>query len=113
MKLVPYVCDVNKWVEHFRSLPTTRKYQKFYVLKEPKQKVAESNPVKLVTPTQQVVEQAKATLKRKIEDAEFPTPLVSVKKTKTIKKAAPKKAAQFSSKSRKKKVNKSQRKSKK
>ena len=62
MTNVPYVPDVEAWKEHFMNFtPSTPK--PFYVIKDRQRGDGQIPSVKLVTPTQQVVEQAKAQLK--------------------------------------------------
>ena len=68
IKYSPYIPNTDAWVEYFKNQP--KEYKKFYTIGRPKQKGEEMDPIKLVTPTAQAVEQAKSTMKRQhdIED---------------------------------------------
>lgn len=68
IKYSPYIPDVDAWLDYFKN--PAKEYKKFYTIGRPKQKSAELETIKLVTPTQQVVEQAKSRMKREREEEE-------------------------------------------
>jgi hypothetical protein len=85
MSYIPYIPNVDHWRDHFSNNP--QKTKSFYTLKD-KHKGEGNLGIKLVTPTEQAVEQAKSFLKRK---AEFKKPTKGPKKTVKKTKKNPKK----------------------
>jgi hypothetical protein len=64
MAYVPYVPDIEAWRNHFKNFIPSRP-KPFYTIKPTQNGDGNSIPkIKMVTPTEQVVEQAKAALKR-------------------------------------------------
>ena len=63
IKYSPYIPNVEAWVDYFKNQPLNE-HKKFYTIGQPKQKGADMDALKLVTPTEQVVEQARQQLKR-------------------------------------------------
>lgn len=61
MSFVPYVPNLDEWKEHFKNF-TPSKPRAFYTLKK-KHKGHGALPIKLVTPTEQLVQQARSSLK--------------------------------------------------
>ena len=86
MTYSPYIADYKKWQHHFLNPSKERK--DFYTIEQPKNLGETMDRVKLVTPTQQAVEQAKSSLKREydIEQliARLQKPKPGRKKKKTI-----------------------------
>ena len=68
MSYSPYVPDIQAWVEHFKNKPKNSGIKKFYTIGRPKQHGEKMDPIKLVTPTEQVVQQAKSELKSEREE---------------------------------------------
>ena len=66
IKYSPYIPNVDAWVDYFKNQP--REYGHFYTIGRPKQKGEEMEAVKLVTPTEQAVEQARARMRRESDD---------------------------------------------
>ena len=64
MSYVPYVPDMEAWKHHFKNYIPSRP-KSFYTLKKPQTGDGSFPDIKLVTPTAQIVEQAKASLKLK------------------------------------------------
>jgi hypothetical protein len=64
MAYVPYVPDLEAWKKHFVNY-TPSKTKKFYTLKNKQQGEGSYPSIKLVTPMEQFVEQAKAKAKAK------------------------------------------------
>jgi hypothetical protein len=62
IKFSPYIPNVEAWIDYFKEQPN--EYKKFYIIGRPKQKGEDMNPIKLITPTEQVVEQARSQMKR-------------------------------------------------
>ncbi len=64
----PYIPNIQAWVDYFKHQP--KEYKKFYTIGRPKHKGEDMEAIKLVTPTEQVVDQAKSAVKRErdIED---------------------------------------------
>ena len=62
-----YIPNIDAWKQHFKHPPKGNK--KFYTISTTKQQHGEDmEPIKLVTPTQSVVEQARSNLKRMCRD---------------------------------------------
>ena len=62
-----YIPNIDAWKQHFKHPPKGNK--KFYTISTTKQQHGEDmEPIKLVTPTQSVVEQARSNLKRMRRD---------------------------------------------
>ena len=66
IKYSPYIPNVEAWVDYFKNQP--KEYKKFYTIGRPKQKGEDMDPIKMISPTEQVVEQAKSRMKRARED---------------------------------------------
>lgn len=62
MSYVPYIPDIELWKNHFTNTPA--KYKPFYIVKKIQKGSGIAPSVNLVTPTEQVVQQAKAQLKQ-------------------------------------------------
>ena len=77
----------NKWISHYKKMVSGKLPNKpFYILKDDKVVQQGDGDIKLVSPGQQEVEQAKMTVKRKIKEFPFHTPTKkrrSSKKSKT------------------------------
>lgn len=65
IKFSPYIPNVEAWVEFYKN--QADEYKPFYTIGKPKQKGEEMDPIKLITPTESVIERAKSTLKRERE----------------------------------------------
>ena len=65
IKYSPYIPNTDAWVKYFKNQP--QEYKKFYTIGRPKQKGEDMDPIKLVTPTEQAVEQARSAIKRQID----------------------------------------------
>ena len=81
MSYSPYIPNIKAWVEHFKH---PRKEQKrFYTLQTGKQLGEDMEPLKFVSATEQMVDQAKSSLEREREnDQEYTYPTKKkVKKT--------------------------------
>ena len=66
IKYSPYIPNVEAWIDYFKNQP--KEYKKFYTIGRPKQRGEDMDPIKMVSPTEQVVEQAKSRMKRARED---------------------------------------------
>lgn len=62
MSFSPYIPNMKAWKEHFQNPP--KSYKTFYTIGRAKQHGEQLDPIKLVTPTEMVVEQAKSDLQR-------------------------------------------------
>ena len=69
IKYSPYIPNVEAWVDYFKNQPLNE-HKKFYTIGQPKQKGADMDALKLVIPTEQVVEQARQQLKRSNDEPE-------------------------------------------
>ena len=69
IKYSPYIPNVDAWVDYFKNQP--KEYSQFYTIGRPKQKGEDMTAIKLVTPTEQVVQQAKANMRREREEDEM------------------------------------------
>ena len=67
---IPYNPDIEAWKNHFAK--RGKGVKKLHFLANSKQPAKDEESVNLVTPTAQVVEQAKSTLKRKRDDELIP-----------------------------------------
>ena len=67
IKYSPYIPNVEAWVNYFKNQPS-REYKKFYSIGQPNQRGEDMDSIKLVSPTEQMVEQAKSRMKRERED---------------------------------------------
>lgn len=65
IKYSPYIPNVDAWVEFYKNQP--KEYKQFYTIGKAKQRGEDMNPIKLISPTESVIEQAKSSLKRKLE----------------------------------------------
>lgn len=71
IKYSPYIPNIDAWVEFFKNQPL--EYKSFYTIGKTKQEGEDMEAVKLVSPTQSAVEQAKSALKRELDiDQHFP-----------------------------------------
>lgn len=72
IKYSPYIPDVDAWVKFYENQP--KEYKNFYTIGKAKQKGEDMQPMKLVSPTEMAVDQARASVKREreIEDALLP-----------------------------------------
>ena len=68
IKYSPYIPNIDAWVDYFKNQPV--EYKKFYTIGRAKHKGEDMNSIKLVTPTEQVVQQAKSELKREMDDSD-------------------------------------------
>ena len=66
IKFSPYIPNVEAWVDYFKDQP--KEYKKFYTIGRPKLKGEDMNQIKLVTPTEQVIEQARSEMKRQRQE---------------------------------------------
>ena len=66
VKYSPYIPNVESWIEYFKNQP--KEYKSFYTIGRPKHRGEDMDPIKLVSPTEQAVEQAKSRMKRKREE---------------------------------------------
>lgn len=96
MSYSPYIPNIDAWKHHFQNPPKETK--SFYTIGLAKHHGQNMEPIKLISPTEQVVEQAKSVMKRKRENDDFDTYNFKKKKRKTNKKVIKK-----SSQKRKKK----------
>ena len=88
MAYVPYTPDLEAWKKHFVNYAPSRA-KKFYTLKNKQQGDGAYPAIKLVTPTEQFVEQAKAQLKMdKPQGKKRPSPVKRVGK-KVLKRKTP------------------------
>jgi len=88
MSYSPYIPNIDVWKDHFKNPPKENK--RFYTIGRVKHHGQDMDPIKLVTPTEQVVEQAKSTLKRSREMDDFLPPYANFKKRKISKKVVKK-----------------------
>lgn len=91
IKFSPYIPNVEAWVEFYKHQPNENRT--FYTIGKAKQKGEELDAIKLITPTESVIEQAKSSLKREreIEDT-FPI----AKKSRQSKKKPPRRVEKSS-----------------
>ena len=99
IKFSPYIPNVEAWTHYFEDQP--KEYKKFYTIGRPKQKGEEMNPIKLVTPTQQVIEQARSQMKRQNETE---NEVQEVTKKRKIKRSVKKSSAKGKGKNKYKKM---------
>ena len=66
MSYSPYVANTESWKNYFKR--PAKEHQKFYTIPNSSQRDEKTDAIKLVSPTEQIVEQAKASLKRMRED---------------------------------------------
>ena len=89
IKFSPYIPNVEAWVDYFKDQP--KEYKKFYTIGRPKLKGEDMNPIKLVTPTEQVIEQARSEMKRQRDEDN--KPYSPPKKRRKISRKIPKSSA--------------------
>lgn len=70
MSSSPYIPNIEAWKKNFGK----SKRKNFHIISNAKQTGEDIQPVKLVTPTAQIVAQAKSTMKRERMDADLPKP---------------------------------------
>ena len=66
IKYSPYIPNVDAWVDYFKNQP--KGHKRFYSIGGSKQRGEEMDPIKLVSPTEQSVQQAKSRMKREQEE---------------------------------------------
>ena len=75
--------NFEAWKQHFTNSPKEHKY--FYTISPAKKSSHDMDPIKLVSPTEQIVEQAKSSLKREREESHWKRKSQKIKKQKFIK----------------------------
>ncbi len=74
----------NKWIEHYLKMVRGElPYKKYYVVPNIKSSQEGDGDIKVVTPTQAAVEQAKMVVKRKLEEFPFHPPMKRRRKNTT------------------------------
>ena len=68
MSYSPYIPNFEAWKRHFTNPP--KEHKSFYTISHAKQLGRDMDPIKLVSPTEQIVEQAKSSLKRQREQTD-------------------------------------------
>ena len=66
MSYSPYIANMQSWKNYFKQ--RTKEHKKFYTIPNSSQHGEKMDAIKLVSPTEQIVEQAKSSLKRMRED---------------------------------------------
>ena len=68
MSYSPYIPNITAWKDHVKR--ATKEHMKFYTISHVKQLGEKLEPIKLVTPTESVVEQARSTVRRMRADGD-------------------------------------------
>ena len=66
MSYSPYIPNITAWKDHFKR--ATKEHKTFYTISHVKQLGEKLEAIKLVTPTESVVERARSTVRRMRED---------------------------------------------
>ncbi len=66
MSYSPYIANTESWKNYFKH--PNKEHKKFYTIPKSTRSPEKLDAIKLVSPTEQIVEQAKASLKRLRED---------------------------------------------
>ena len=68
MSYSPYIPNITAWKDHFKR--ATKEHKKFYTISHVKQLGEKLEAIKLVTPTESVVERARSTVRRMRADGD-------------------------------------------
>ena len=68
IKFSPYIPNVEAWVEFYKNQP--KEVKSFYTIGNSKQPGEEMEAIKVMSPTESVVDQARSELKREAENEE-------------------------------------------
>lgn len=81
IKYSPYIPNIDAWVSFFKNQPLEHK--SFYTIGKSKNEGDDMDAVKLISPTQSVVDQAKSELQREREAGEI-YPTINRKRVKKV-----------------------------